>query len=79
MELLDTRSDRGLGQQIADITGGQLVPPTAVEEVLRLINLKPEVSQKFDSRPLWVEWKYLWIIFGCLQVEWIARKIKGLS
>lgn len=79
MELLDTRSDRGLGQQIADITGGQLVPPTAVEEVLRLTNLKPEVSQKFDSRPLWVEWKYLWIIFGCLQVEWIARKIKGLS
>ena len=35
MELLDTRSDRGLAQQIADITGGQVVPPTAVEEVLR--------------------------------------------
>lgn len=79
MELLDTRSDRGLAQQIADITGGQMVPPTAVEEVLQLTNLKPEVSQKFDTRPLWVEWKYLWIIFGCLQVEWIARKIKGLS
>ena len=79
MELLDTRSDRGLAQQIADITGGQVVPPTAVEEVLKLLNLDPEVTQRLETRPLWVEWKYLWIIFGCLQVEWIARKLKGLS
>ena len=79
MELLDTRSDRGLAQQIADITGGQVVPPTAVEEVLRLTNLKPVVTQRLESRPLWVEWKYLWIIFGCLQAEWIARKVRGLS
>ena len=25
------------------------------------------------------EWKYLWLFFGCLQVEWIVRKWKGLS
>jgi hypothetical protein len=79
MELLDTRSDRALAQQIADITGGQVIPPTAVEEILQLTNLKPEVTQKLETRPLWVEWKYLWVIFGCLNVEWIARKIKGLS
>ena len=79
MELLDTRSDRALAQQIADITGGQVVPPTAVEEVLKLLNLEPEVTQRLETRPLWAEWKYLWIIFGCLQIEWIARKLKGLS
>ena len=79
MEFLDTRSDRALAQQIADITGGQVVPPTAVEEVLHLTNLEPEVTQKLETRPLWVEWKYLWIIFGCLLTEWIARKLKGLS
>ena len=79
MELLDTRSNRALAQQIADITGGQVVPPTAIEEVLKLINLEPEVTQRLETRPLWVEWKYLWIIFGCLQIEWIARKLKGLS
>ena len=79
LELLDTRSDRALAQQIADITGGQVVPPTAVEEVLKLLNLEPEVTQRLETRPLWVEWKYLWIIFGCLQIEWIARKLKGLS
>ncbi len=79
LELLDTRSDRGLAQQIADITGGQVIPPTALEEVLKLINLEPEVKQRLETRPLWVEWKYLWIIFGCLLTEWIARKLQGLS
>lgn len=79
VEFLDTRCDRALAQQIADITGGQVLPPTAVEEVLRLTNLEPEVAQKMEPRPLWLEWKYLWIVFGCLQTEWIIRKVKGLS
>ncbi|MEJ7595738.1 MAG: hypothetical protein WKF77_29865 [Planctomycetaceae bacterium] len=78
VEFLDTRCDRALAQQIADITGGQVLPPTAVEEVLRLTNLEPEVAQKMESRPLWLQWKYLWIVFGCLQTEWIVRKVKGL-
>ncbi|MBC7968193.1 MAG: hypothetical protein H7Z17_19985 [Fuerstia sp.] len=79
VEFLDTRCDRALAQQIADITGGQVLPPTAVEEVLRLTNLEPEIAQKMESRPLWLQWKYLWIVFGCLQAEWIVRKVKGLS
>ena len=79
VEFLDTRCDRALAQQIADITGGQVLPPTAVDEVLRLTNLEPEVAQKMESRPLWLQWKYLWIVFGCLQTEWIVRKVKGLS
>lgn len=79
VEFLDTRCDRALAQQIADITGGQVLPPTAVEEVLTLTNLEPEVAQTMKPRPLWLEWKYLWIVFGCLQSEWIIRKIKGLS
>jgi hypothetical protein len=79
VEFLDTRCDRALAQQIADITGGQVIPPTAVEEILRLTNLEPEVARKMESRPLWLQWKYLWIVFGCLQAEWIVRKVKGLS
>ena len=79
VEFLDTRCDRALAQHIADITGGQVIPPTAIEEILRLMNLEPEVAQKMESRPLWLQWKYLWIVFGCLQAEWIVRKVKGLS
>lgn len=29
--------------RLRDITGGQVLPPTAVEEVLRLTNLEPDV------------------------------------
>ncbi len=78
-ELTETRCDRALAQQIADITGGQVVPPTAINEVLALTNLDPIVSTKVEQRPLWVQWKYLWIVFGCLQLEWIVRKRLGLS
>ncbi len=79
-ELLDTRADLALAQQIADATGGQVLPPTAVEEVLSLTNLAPQVvEKKMEKQPLWVQWKLLWIVFGCLQAEWIVRKWKGLS
>lgn len=79
MELVDTRCDRALAQQIADVTGGQVLPPTAVSEIIELTNLEPIVAERVESRPLWLEWKYLWIVFGCFQIEWIMRKWKGLS
>ena len=79
VELVDTRSNRALAQQIADVTGGQVLPPTAVAEVLSLTNLDPIVTERIETRPLWLQWKYLWIVFGCLQVEWVIRKWKGLS
>jgi hypothetical protein len=78
-ELIDTRADRALAQQIADITGGQVAPPTAVAEILELTNFEPIVSERVERRPLWVRWKYLWIVFGCLQIEWCIRKWKGWS
>jgi len=79
MELVDTRSDRALAQQIADITGGQVLPPTAVDEIFELTNLEPIVTEVSIPAPLWIQWKFLWIIFGCLQTEWAIRKWKGLS
>jgi len=78
-ELLDTRCDRALAQQIAEATGGQVLPPTAVGEVLALTNLDPIVTETTKVMPLWVQWKFLWIVFGCLFTEWAVRKQKGLS
>jgi hypothetical protein len=78
-ELLDTRSDRALAQQIAAATGGQVLPPTAVSEVLALTNLDPIVTVTTSVLPLWVQWKFLWIVFGCLCSEWAIRKYLGLS
>jgi len=78
-ELTETRCDRALAQQIADVTGGQVVPPTAIDEILKLTNLEPLTSETTQQLPLWVQWKYLIIVFGCLQSEWIIRRRLGLS
>jgi hypothetical protein len=79
LELVDTRSDRALAQQITDMTGGQVLTPSSIPEVLQLTNLDPLKTEQIAHRPLWLEWKYLWLVFGCLQTEWIIRKWKGLS
>ncbi len=79
LEMLDTRCNRTLLEQIAQITGGQIVPPTAIAEVLRLASLSPEVNETVHRAPLWNRWTSLWIVLGCLVVEWIVRKQKGLA
>ena len=79
MELVDTRCNHVLARQIAQSTGGQVLPPTAIEEVLRLTNLEPVVTETIQRTPIWAKWRYLWIVFGCLQIEWIIRKWRGLS
>ncbi len=78
-EMVDTRCDLALAGQLADLSGGQVLSPTTVEEVLALTDLEPIVTETIQRKPLWLEWKYLWIVFGCLQTEWIIRKWKGLS
>lgn len=79
VEVIDTRADLALAQQIADATGGQVLPPTAVAEAISLLDLSPEVTTEVRTKPLWLQWKYLWLVVGCLHTEWIIRKWKGLS
>jgi len=78
LELLDTRCNRTLLEQVAELTGGQMVPPTALAEVFHLASLSPEVSETVQRSPLWNRWLNLWIVVGCLIVEWVVRKRKGL-
>ncbi len=78
-ELIDIRCNRVLANQISDLTGGQSLPPTAVSEVLALTDLTPVITEATQRKPLWDQWKYLWIVFGCLQIEWTIRKWRGLS
>lgn len=77
IEMMDTRCDRALLEQIAMTTGGQVVPPTAVAEILALASLSPEVHETVQRTPLWNRWSNLWIIVGCLFLEWTVRKAKG--
>jgi len=79
LELADTRCNRVLATQVSEMTGGQVLPPTAIAEVLALTDLTPVVTSTTRQTPLWTQWKYLWMVFGCLQIEWIVRKWRGLS
>jgi hypothetical protein len=56
-----------------------VLPPTAFNEVLMLTNLDPIITEASEVLPLWVQWKFLWIVFGCLFSEWVIRKQMGLS
>ena len=78
LEMIDTSANVSLLEQIAKVTGGQIVPPTAMSEVLKLASLTPEVTETVRRTPLWNRWTNLWIVFGCLAIEWVVRKQKGL-
>lgn len=78
VEMLNTRCNRALLEQLAQMTGGQVVPPTAVGEVLQLISFAPEVVEHTDRTPLWNRWSNMLIVLGCLFTEWVVRKAKGL-
>jgi hypothetical protein len=78
IEMLNTECNRPLLEQIAQITGGQVIPPTAIGEVLQLVSFTPEVSETIERSPLWNRWSNLLLVLGCLFTEWIVRKGKGL-
>jgi len=79
IEMRDTRSNPSLLAQIAELTGGHLLPPTALSEVLELTDLAPKITEETTRSPLWNRWTYLWIVFFCLSTEWILRKRIGLA
>jgi hypothetical protein len=78
IESLNTQSNRPLLEQVAQVTGGQVIPPTAIGEVLQLVSFTPEVHERIQRTPLWNRWSNLFIVLGCLFTEWVVRKSKGL-
>jgi hypothetical protein len=78
IEMLNTECNRPLLEQIAQITGGQVIPPTAIGEVLQLVSFTPEISETIQRSPLWNRWSNLLLVLGCLFTEWTVRKGKGL-
>ena len=78
-ELIDTRCDLAFAQKLAQATGGQILPPTAISEVVALTDLTPLISETTTEELLWPRWYWLAAIFACLNIEWITRKLRGLS
>jgi hypothetical protein len=78
IEMLNTQCNRALLEQVAQMTGGQVIPPTALREVFELVSFTPEVRETIERTPLWNRWSNLLIVLGCLFTEWVVRKAKGL-
>jgi hypothetical protein len=78
IEMQNTQCNRALLEQIAEMTGGQVVPPTAMGEILQLASFDPEVVEQSQETPLWNRWSIFTIVVGCLFTEWMVRKAKGL-
>ena len=74
-ELSNPLCNLPLLQQLADASGGAVLPPTAVQAALAQIDAVPDIQQTVLSRqPVWNRWVYLWIFIGCVTFEWLARK-----
>jgi hypothetical protein len=78
IEMLNTQCNRALLEQVAQMTGGQVIPPTALSEVFELVSFTPEVRESIERTPLWNRWSNLFLVLGCLFTEWVVRKAKGL-
>lgn len=78
-ESVNTTCNRPLMKQIAAVSGGQVIPPTALAEWLTLQTGVPETISQVERQPLWNRWSSLWIAFGCLATEWFVRRMKGLT
>ncbi len=61
--------------QIADAGGGALLSPASVPAALSETEAISDVQETvLDRQSAWNRWSYLWIILGCLTLEWLARK-----
>jgi hypothetical protein len=78
VEMMNTQCNRALLEQVAKVTGGQVIPPTAIDEVLQLVSFTPEVSERVERTTLWDRWSNLLLVLGCVFTEWTVRKLKGL-
>jgi hypothetical protein len=64
--------------QIARAGNGVVLPPGGLAAAMEQLDLEPEFSESIRRKPIWNQWKYLWIFVGCLSLEWIGRKLLGL-
>ncbi|MCA9241264.1 MAG: hypothetical protein KDA37_13735 [Planctomycetales bacterium] len=78
IEMADTRGNRNLLKELAAMTSGQVLPPAAVGDALRLSAAAPRVIEDTTLTPLWNKWRYFWIVVGCLATEWGIRRMIGL-
>ena len=79
LELRHPLCNLPLLREIADASGGMIVPPTGLKAAHQQLNLDPEILETITRQPLWNRWDLFWLFIACLTLEWAGRKIAGLS
>ena len=78
IELGNLASNPQLLSEMAESSGGKLLTPGTIDQLLELIpNLNEEISNQ-DEVSLWDHWLILVLIMAVLTVEWALRKLNGL-
>ncbi len=77
-ELAELAADRGLLEQIAEVTGGRMFYPDQVDEIPELFASVTQHESAREEVPLWDHWLVLVLCFGLLTTEWVLRKLNGL-
>lgn len=77
-ELASISCNRQFLQQLATVSGGQLLEPWEVSNLIEL--LQPENAQHTATQEitLWDHWGLLVLFFILLTTEWVVRKLHGL-
>lgn len=77
-ELANINCSRELLQQVASLSGGQMVEPFAADTLQQLITPQEQTDSKLEERTLWDHWVTLLLFFALLTTEWVIRKLNGL-
>jgi hypothetical protein len=77
-ELADVSANRGLLQQVANVSGGRLFTPDQIREIAPLFRDVNQTLHKEGEEPLWNRWWVLFLFCGIVMTEWVLRKVNGL-
>ncbi|MBL8815694.1 MAG: hypothetical protein JNL58_06665 [Planctomyces sp.] len=77
-ELANVSCNREALQQLADLSGGQMVEPSDLSKLISLIQPEDFSAAQIEERTLWDHWGLMLVFFFLLMCEWVIRKLNGL-
>ncbi|MCA9020750.1 MAG: hypothetical protein KDA74_11440, partial [Planctomycetaceae bacterium] len=78
IELGNLTSNPQLLTEMAESSGGKLLTPQTINELMELLPSLKQETTKQDEISVWDHWFFLILIMGILTVEWAIRKLNGL-
>lgn len=73
-ELVELAADRGLLLRLAGLTGGRVVDPPQIQEVLESFGPPELTLRERREYHLWNSWPFLIIMMALAGIEWLVRK-----